>query len=155
MWPRLNAVDYLQQVVFQRSHARATGLRVKGSYPLPKVAASYREVVRRMGLPDVFRFDAALMVVEYQEGGAVEETLYTAIQDWGRAGAGLWSNKDTFSVRTSAEGLDRAGRVVSVILNSARLNPKWVEGEIRGQMQRNEIALRTQQEVQRLDREIV
>ncbi len=83
-------------------------------------------------------------------GGAVH-----AIQDWGAAGAGLWTNKDTFSVRTSAGGLEKVGRVVSVILNSTRLNPRWVEGEIRGQIQRNEIALRTQQEIQRLDREIV
>jgi hypothetical protein len=76
-------------------------------------------------------------------------------EDGAQPGAGLWTNKDTFSVRTSAGGLDQAGRVVSVILNSARLNPKWVEGEIRGQIQRNEIALHTQQEIQRLDQEIV
>ncbi len=103
----------------------------------------------------MFRYDAALIVVEYQEGGAAEEALYTAVQDWGAAGAGLWTNKDTFSVRTVEGGLDKVGRIVSVILNSTRLNPKWVEGEIRGQIRRNEIALRTQQEIQRLDREIV
>jgi hypothetical protein len=156
VWPKLNAAAYLQQVVFPRSHARATGVRVKATYPLPKVADSYRQVVRQMGVPLMFEFDAALLVVEYQEGGApAEEALYTAIQDWGAADAGLWTNKDTFSVRTSAGGLEKIGRLVAVILNSTRLNPQWVEGEIRGQIQRNEIALRTQQEIQRLDREIV
>lgn len=155
VWPKLNAVGYLQQVVFPRSHKVATGVRVKGAYPLPKVAASYQQVVRQMGLPPIFQFDAALIVVEYQEGGAAwEEVLYTAIQDWGAAAAGLWTNKDTFTLRSSA-GLEKIGRVVSVVLNSVRLNPRWVEGEIRGQIERNEIALRTQQEIQRLDREIV
>lgn len=40
------------------------------------------------------------------------------------------------------------------MLNSVRLNSRWVQGEIRGQMQRNEIAIRTQQEIARLDSEI-
>lgn len=156
VWPKLNATGYLQQVVFPRSHARAANVKVKGTYPLPKVADSYRKVMQTMGLPPMFQFDAALIVVEYQEGGAAcEEALYTAVQDWGATGAGLWSNKDTFSVRTSAGGLEKIGRVVSVVLNSVRLSPRWVEGEIRGQVQRNEIALRTQQDIQRLDKEIV
>ncbi len=47
------------------------------------------------------------------------------------------------------------GRLVSVMLNSVKLNPRWVEGEIMGQIQRSEIALRTQREIQRLDAEIV
>ncbi|MBI4906553.1 MAG: hypothetical protein HY820_23190 [Acidobacteria bacterium] len=142
--------------MFPRSHTRPANVRIKGSYPLPKVAAGYQQVVRQMGLPPIFQYDAALIVVEYQEGGApCEEALYTAIQDWGAAGAGLWTNKDTFSVRTAAGGLDKAGRILSVILNSTRLNPQWVRGEIRGQMERNEIALRTQHEIQKLEREIV
>jgi hypothetical protein len=155
VWPKLNAVGYLQQGVFRRSHPRAVNVRVKTTSPLPGVAQSYRQVVAQMGLPPIFQFDAALMIVEFQENGAAqEEMLYTAIQDWGQAGAGLWTNKDTFSIRTPAGDLERQGRLVSVMLNSVRLNPRWVEGEIRGQMQRNEIAIRTQQEIARLDREI-
>ncbi len=156
VWPKLRAVEYLEQIVFPRAHPRPSRALVKGAYPLPRVAESYHQVVRQMGLPPLFQFDAALIVVEYVEGGvAGEEALYTAIQDWGAAGAGLWTNKDTFSIRTSAGGLEAAGRVVSVILSSTRLSPRWVQGEIRGQMERNEIALRTQQDVQRLEREIV
>lgn len=154
--PKFNATGYLQQVVFPRGHAQARNVRVKATYPLPKIAASYRQIVQMMGLPPIFQFDAALIVVEYQEAGvAAEEALYTAIQDWGSAGAGLWTNKDTFSVRTSAGGLDKVSRFLSIILNSTRINPQWVQGEIRGQLRRNEIALRTQQEIQRLENEIV
>ena len=156
VWPKSNAATYLQQAVFPRSHPRAASVKVKGTYPLPKVAASYQQVVQRMRIPIQFQFDAALMVVDYQESGvAWQEALYTAVQDWGAAGAGLWSNKDTFSVRTSDGTLEKLGRVITVIVQSVELNPKWVEGEIRGQIKRNEIAIRTQEEIQRLDREIV
>ncbi len=154
--PKMNAFTYIEQVVFRRAHPRAAGVKLKGRYPLPKVAASYQEMVRRMRVPIAFQFDAALMVVEYQENGAAwEEALYTAVQDWGAAGAGLWNNKDSFSVRAPAGELDKTGRVITVIMNSVELNPKWVEGEIRGQIQRNEIAQRSQQEIAALDREIV
>ena len=156
VYPKLNALAYLEQMVFRRAHPRATGARVTGRYPLPKVVASYDQVARRMGIPLQFRFDASLLVIQYQEGGASwEEALYTAVQDWGAAGAGLWSNKDTFSMRAPPGELEKAGRILSVILNSIELNPHWVEGEIHGQIERNKIAIRSQQDIARLDREIV
>jgi hypothetical protein len=155
VWPKLGAAAYLEQIVFRQGH-RGVAARMTRNELLPRVAASYEQLVRQMGIPLQMRFDAALLVVEYKESGASwEEALYTAIQDWGPAGAGLWTNKDTFSLRTPAGELEKAGRTVSVILNSVELNPRWVEGEIRGQAQRNEIAVRTQQEIARLDREIV
>lgn len=156
VWPKLNAFAYIEQMVLRRGRPRAAGLHATAKYPLPKVAASYEQVVRQMRIPIQFRFDAALLVVQYQEGGSTwDEAVYTAVQDWGPAGGGLWSNKDTFSMRAPAGQLQKAGRIVSVILNSVDLNPRWVEGEIRGQITRNEIAVRTQQEIARLDREIV
>jgi len=156
VWPKMNASGYLRQVVFAQQRRAASNVRITAAIALPKVAASYQQVVRQMGVPIAFAFDAALLMVSYSEGGAQwEEALYTAIQDWGPAGAGLWTNKDTFSIRTCNGSLERLGPVVSVMLNSVQLNAKWVEGEIRGQIQRNEIAIRTQQEIERLDREIV
>ncbi|MFN7934957.1 MAG: hypothetical protein U0R19_16625 [Bryobacteraceae bacterium] len=156
VWPKSNAAGYLQQVVFPHSHRQAANVRVTGIHPLPKVAASYQQIVQAMRIPIAFQFDTALITATYTEAGAQwEEALYTAIQDWGPAAAGLWTNKDTFSIRTSTGTLEKLGPTVSVILNSVQLNPRWVEGEIRGQIQRNEIAIRTQQEIERLDREIV
>jgi hypothetical protein len=156
VFPKMNALAYLESMVFRRAHPQAAGVTVKGRYPMPNVAASYRTVVERMGIPAQFQFDAALLVVTYREQGAAwEEALYTAVQDFGPMGAGLWSSKDTFSVRAAPGELEKAGRIVAVILNSVELNPRWVEGEIRGQIQRSEIAIRTQQDIARLDREIV
>jgi len=154
--PVMSAMAYLQQMVFRRTRPGASGLQVKLRQPLPQTAQSYQQIVRLAGVPLQFRFDAALLIFAYQEGGkAWDECLYTAIQDMGPAAAGLWSNKDTFTLRTPAGQLEKLGPVVSTILNSVQLNPAWVEGEIRGQIQRSEIAIRTQQEIARLDREIV
>lgn len=156
VWPKLNAEGYIQQGMFGRLHPRAAGVRVKARYPLPQVAASYAQVSRSLGIPIEFRYDAALMVVEYTEGGvAWEEALYTGVQDFGPAGAGLWSNKDSFVARAPAGQLDKARPVLTVIMNSVELNPEWLMGELRGQMERGEIARRTQQELMRIDREIV
>ena len=38
---------------------------------------------------------------------------------------------------------------------SRRSNPRWVAGELQGQLRRNEIAIRTQHDIARLYREIV
>jgi hypothetical protein len=153
--PLTNAFGYIEQA-FRHVHPRATGLTVKGRYPLPKAAQSYAAIVRMAGALIQFRFDVGLMLVEYREGGTTwEEALYTAVQDYGPAGAGLWNNKDTFSIRAPAGELEKTGRILATIVNSVQLNPRWVEGEIRGQIARNEIAIRTQQEIARLDREIV
>lgn len=152
--PAQNAFGYLEQG-FRHVHPRATGFRVKNRYPVPSAVPSYQQMVQAMRLPMAVRFDAGLMVVEHQESGVQwEEALYTAVQDFGEAGAGLWSNKDTFGARAPAGELEKTGRIVSIILNSVQLNPRWLQGEIRGQMQRNEIAIRTQQEIARLDNEI-
>lgn len=153
--PKMNAFTYLDQIIFRRAHPRASGLKLKGRFPLDKVAQSYAQVVQSMRIPIQFAFDCGLIWVEYSENGAQwEEVLFTGIQDWGQAGAGLWTNKDTFSARAPAGSLEKSGPIVSIILQSIEINPKWVEGEIRGQIQRNEIAIRSQQDIQRLDREI-
>ena len=156
VWPLSDAFGYIQQAMFRQLHPGASGVQVKGRYPLPKAAESYQQVVRRMGVPIQFRFDVGLLVLTYSEGGRNwEEALYTGIQDYGPAGAGLWNNKDSFTVRAPAGELEKTGPTVATILNSVELNPAWVEGEIRGQMERNQIAVRTQQEIARIDREIV
>jgi hypothetical protein len=152
--PLPNAFGYVQQG-FRYIHPQASNIHVKGQYPLPKLAASYAQMMRQMGLPIAFRFDVGLMVIEYKESGQEwEEAFYTAVQDFGEAGNGLWNNKDSFSVRAPAGQLEKTGPLVSIILNSFELNPRWVAGEIQGQLDRNHIAKRAQDEIARIDREI-
>jgi hypothetical protein len=154
--PPMNALSYLDQAVFRRMHPRAANVQVKGKYPLPNVAQSYQQVLRKMSALLNFRYDVALLVLSYNEGGgAWDEVLYTAMQDTSSMGVGGWSNKDTFSARAPAGELEKIGPIMTVVLNSVQLNPTWVEGELKGQIQRGEIARRTQQEVQRINEEMV
>ena len=69
--------------------------------------------------------------------------------------AGMWGNKETFFLRTPAGEYARWVPIFDVVQRSVRVNPQWVMGEVQGQIQRGEIARRTQAEVQKLDHEIV
>jgi hypothetical protein len=152
VFPLPGAFEYLDRG-FAYHHPRASAVRSRSRHPLPDAARSYAAVTAAMRIPVEFRYDVGLRVIEYREDGALwEEAQYTAIQDF--AGSGLWCNKDTFSIRTPAGGIESSGRIVSIVLRSIELDPKWVAGEIRGQIARNEISIRTQQEIARLDREI-
>jgi hypothetical protein len=152
--PLPNAFGYIEQG-FRYIHTQAGNVQTKGRYPLPKVAQAYSKVTQQMGIPIAFRFDVGLMVLTYQEGGvAWEEVFFAVIQDFGDMGSGLWNNKDCFSVRAPLGELDKTGPLVSIVLNSFQVNPRWLMGEIQAQMQRGGIALRAQQDIAKLDREI-
>lgn len=153
--PLLDAASFLSYAA-RREMPRASAWNVTGSYPLPKAADSYRQLVSMSGVPFQFGFDVLLLTATWQEGGrSWEGAFYTAVQDYGQMGAGLWCNKDTFYVRAPAGELQSYGAVVAIILQSVELNSRWLAGEIQGQITRSEIALRTQQELARLDREIL
>lgn len=151
--PLTNAAGFLDQVA-RREMPRASGWQSSGRYNLPQASASYQQVTRAAGAALNIRYDAALTTAGWQENGtAWEGVFYTAIQDLGAAG--LWSNKDTFYVRAPAGQLEKWGGILGIILQSVELNAQWVMGEIQGQAKRGEIALHTQQELARLDREMV
>jgi len=152
--PLPNAFGYIEQG-FRYVHPQAGNVQTKGRYPLPKLAQSYAKMTQQMGIPIAFHFDVGLMVLTYEEGGAQwEEVFFTAIQDFGDVGNGLWNNKDSFSVRAPLGQLEKTGPLVSIVLNSFQMNTRWLAGEIQGQMQRNQIAVRAQQDIAKLDREI-
>lgn len=156
VWPVEPALGYIEKAMFARQRPGAAGAQMKLRQQLPQAAAGYQRVAQMMQLPIRLDYDAAIIVVEYSQGGSRwEEAFYTAIQDMGQMGAGLWSNKDSFSVRAPAGQLETLRPIIDLMLNSVKLSPAWVRGEIQGQIQRGEIAVRTQQEIARLDQEIV
>ncbi|MBE0656986.1 MAG: hypothetical protein IH602_04805 [Bryobacteraceae bacterium] len=156
VWPVESAFGYIEKAMFSRQRQGAAGVQVKLRQRLQQAVDGYQKVAQMMQLPIRLNYDAALIVVAYSQGGAQwEEAFYTAIQDMGQVGMGLWSNKDSFSVRAPAGQLEALRPVIDLMLHSVKLNPTWVRGEIQGQIQRGEIARRTQEEIARLDREIV
>jgi hypothetical protein len=156
VWPLESAFGYIEKAMFAKQRQGAGNVQVKLRQRLPQAVAGYQQVAQTMRLPIRLNYDAALIVVEYSQGGAQwEEAFYTAIQDMGQMGVGMWSNKDSFSVRAPAGKLEAMRPVIDLMLNSVKLNPVWVQGEIQGQIQRGEIARRTQEDIERINREIV
>jgi len=152
---KMPALQFLQQMVFPYAHPYASGATVTEQRNLPKLA---QEIQNRMhsAIPMLnLTYDAGLITVKYSENGAnYIEKIVAVVEDYGQLGAGLWANKETFFVRTPVNEYEKWEPVFSIIRNSIKINPQWLAGEIRGQMQRSQIVIDTQREIQRIDREI-
>lgn len=151
-----DAGRFLVEVAVPYAHPRARNLVVRDRRNLPALAAAYRQAVPRelMTVTDM-GYQAALVTVAYEEDGRrYLERLLTVIEDYGRAGGGLWKNRMTMYIRAPEETFAAWEPVLAVIQGSGDWNQRWIEGELRGQGQRQHILDRTQQDLQRLDREI-
>ncbi len=154
--PLMSAQQFLTQVVFPYAHPQASGVEVIEQRSLPKVAQKYQQRVQALMPQATFSYDAALLTVAYQEGGvSYREKVMAVIENWGQLGAGMWGNKETFFLRTPVKEFSQWEPTFSVIQNSVMINQQWIAGEIRGQIERGKIVLRTQQEIQRIEREMV
>ena len=102
-----------------------------------------------------FRYDAAVVAVEYKERGrAYEEKLVTVIMDLGQAGAGMWKNRYTFSIRAPKGELKEYEPVFEAIGRSTKINMEWLIGEVKGQLVRAGIMDKTLKEIQQISEEI-
>jgi hypothetical protein len=154
--PLLDAATFLSRVALPYAHRGARNLQVVERKPMPGLAEQVRQSVAWLPISQGFRFDAAMLTVAYEENGRpYKEKIITAIHSWGQIAAGIWENKETMLVRAAPEELERLAPVLSVIQGSVEINPQWMIGEIRGQMERSKIAADTYRELARLDKEIV
>lgn len=91
----------------------------------------------------------------YRDGGMeYEEKMFVVIEDWGQVGMGIWGNKGAILARTPRGDFKKWEAVFSIIQNSVKIDPQWLSREIRGQMYRGQVALNTQQEIQRIEQEM-
>jgi len=156
VWPVMPAQEFLRQVALPYAHPQASDFRVAEARSLPEIAQKYQQWVSATMPGATFRYDAATLTVTYQEGGIpYRERIVTVIEDWGQMGAGMWGNKETFFLRAPADEFSEWESVFSVIQGSVRISPQWLAGELRGQIERGEILINTQREIQRIEREIV
>jgi hypothetical protein len=157
VWPVLTADEFLLQVVLAKAHPGAAGLSVVERKKHPETAQGYGQRVQAMmAQPMTFAYDAATVTVTYDENGVrFREVLFAIIQDWGELGAGMWGNRETVLIRAPVAEFAQLAPILQVIQGSVRMNPRWVNGEIRGQLERSRIALDTQREIDRIDQEIV
>jgi hypothetical protein len=151
---RMSADEFLAQALFPKLRPAAQDVRVTDRKKLPQVAAGYKQ--RFAALPAIggqFEFDVALVTMEYTEGGTrYRERLYTAIKYYPLI---LWDNNETLSFRAPAEQFEMWEPVARIIIFSLQFDSAWLQKEIVGQAQRAGILLRTQQEIQQIEQEIV
>ena len=67
----------------------------------------------------------------------------------------MWANKETYLIRAPENEYQQWEAVISLIQKSVQINPQWMLGEIKGQMERGGILIRTQQEMQRIGQEML
>lgn len=153
--PLTDAARFTRDVLLPALHPRAAGLRVTDQRPLPGIAAAHTRLARQH-LPAIdFSHDAAGTIVEYDEDGMrFRETIFVLVENWGRAGAGLWGTRDVVVARAPAGRFEEWQPVLAVVQGSVVVDRRWLAGEIRGQIERGEILARTQAEIERIGREI-
>ncbi len=159
--PLQSATAFAEQMVFPYLHPGATGVRKIEQQELAGLARIYQRLFdeglgKSLGGMIQIGYDAGLATLEYDEGGVrYRETVVVVIEDRGAAAAGQWCNRLTIVLRAPAAEYDDWGPIAEVIMTSSTISPRWVAGELRGQMQRGEIALDTQRQVQEIERAIV
>jgi hypothetical protein len=151
--PSVSAAQYLTGMVFPRLHPRARATRILQTDPMPAVQAlCQKSPLLKYG----FKYDVAMVTVVYEENGVrYAERLFTVIEHMGQLGAGAWGNKSTIAARVPVGEAKAWEPVVRKIIDSVKIETKWLLGELRGQLQRGQTASDTMKAIAKIDREIV
>ncbi len=150
-----NPASFISEVAFPFAHPHAEGLSVTQLQPLPELAVEFSDMSAKMLGGYRFTYQVVIATLEYSEGGIQYiEKMVCAIEDWGQMGGGLWSNKETWYVRAEKTLFESYVPVFATIGQSVKLNPDWIAREIRSQQINSNIALKTQSEIARIDKEI-
>jgi len=147
--------DFIKEIAVPFAHPHAQNLQITAVQPLPELSVKYRQLSALM-LPGYhFEYQTAIVSMEYSENGIqYSEKMVCSIEDWGQLGGGLWSNKETWYVRAQKPLFEPMAPVFATIGHSVKLNPEWMAREIRSQQVNSNIALQTQRDIERIDREI-
>jgi hypothetical protein len=156
VYPLMPAQQFLAQLVFPYLHPGVSGVQIVEQRSLPQLAQKYQQRVRSAIPQMTFSYDAAVFTATYRENNITfKEKMFAVIENWGQLGAGMWGNKETFFIRAPVDEFDHWEAVISIMQNSVIVNSQWLMGEIQGQLKRAGIVIETQQELQRIEREIV
>lgn len=155
---RPSAQQFLTTMLFPQLRPQATHLKVMETTPRADVAAAVRALPAAQALLSQgaqYSVDAVSLLVSYDEGGiSYKETLFTAIEGFNLMGTAMWNNTFTIVARSPAEEFAKYHSVAKVIINSFSLNPRWLEAEMKGQIQRSGIVSQTLSDIARIDQEI-
>jgi hypothetical protein len=168
--PLMSARDFLIHVVFPWAHPQAGQVRVTAQENQPLLCQRYQQRMAALGTPADFHYDGGMVSFTYVENGIhFEETAQSVIENMGAIAGGMWSNKDTVIVRAPEGELCAWQPILRHVQESIQINPQWLAQEIVNQeflsrsflnaqqasIARDRRMLEIQQEIQRMDREIV
>jgi hypothetical protein len=147
--------DFIMEIAVPFAHPHAQNLRITAVQQLSELSEEYRKMSALVLGGYHFEYQTAIATMEYTENGIQYlEKMVCAIEDWGQMGGGLWSNKETWYVRAEKTLFEGFAPVFATIGYSVKLNPEWISREIRSQQVNSNIALQTQRDIERIDREI-
>lgn len=147
--------DFVREIAVPFAHPHAQNLQITNVQQLPELSDEYRKMSALMLGGYHFDYQTAIATMEYTENGIQYlEKMVCTIEDWGQAGGGLWSNKETWYVRAEKPLFEEMAPVFATIGHSVKLNPEWISREIRSQQVNSNIALQTQHDIEHIDREI-
>jgi len=147
--------EFVREIAVPFAHPHAQNLRITGVRHLPEMSDEYRRISGLLSGGYHFEYQTAIATMEYVENGIQYlEKMVCTIEDWGQMGGGLWSNKETWYVRAEKPFFESFAPVFATIGHSVKLNPGWISREIRSQQVNSNIALQTQRDIARIDREI-
>ena len=147
--------EFVKAVVLPFAHPHAQNPKIINVQQLPELASQYSKISALMLGGYQFEYQSAIITLEYSENGIQYlEKIVCTIEDWGPVGGGLWSNKETWYVRSEKSLFEEMAPVFATIGHSVKLNPEWIAREIRSQQVNSNIALQTQRDIARIDREI-
>ncbi len=137
------------------------GLKIVAEDPMREMVEAYQKVNAQLNQSlastgvQPAKYDAAALLVEYNEGGQLfRETLVTVLVDT-RASAFMWSNERTVHLRAPAADFALWKPVLDTIRTSDHMNPQWVASMNRERARRTQMAQDTDSYLRRVANEIV
>ncbi|MFB3787180.1 MAG: hypothetical protein ACE15F_12515 [bacterium] len=161
VFPYPEPQDFLTQFVFPYLHTGAENPEIIERKDLPQLAGLFRRFFKNylapyLPVPLDFQYEAGMVSMRYQENGVVyRETSVAVLENRGAIAGGQWCNRYTLVARAPEKEFAAWEPVFQIISDSGQINPAWAAGEIQGQIQRGEILIRTQEEIQKIEQAIV
>ncbi len=101
------------------------------------------------------RYSSAVTDYTYSENGVLyRERAFCIIHNMGPYTAGMWKNRNTVVIRAPEKCFNDWEALFQEIGASVKLNPQWVQAELKGQMQRGSTMIKTMNDINRIGQEI-
>ncbi len=149
---KMNATSFLKDHLAPYLHPNTRVTEIE-SRELPEIVKLCydTDLMKQMGC----QYSAAVQDISYIENGTrYNERSFCVLQDMGPYTAGMWKNRHTVVIRAPEAEFDSWEPLFHEIGQSVQLNPVWITGELKGQMQRGSTMIKTMNDIALISEEI-